>query len=449
MVWSPTGTLIEFPKYWWDESFAVEAARTFNEIGKVDITVAPLTPSHIAIVLNSNGFPLSLPLALLYRFTGVSLLATRIMMIVWMLLLFVVLYQFLKRHIGHDFAIRGLLLLACFAPLYGNGRTATGDVPGLLFFVLTLMALSKERYFASGALAGLALVSKTSSYHVAPIAIGLAILYAQGKQGVRPLMRYITGGSLVALFWLWLLLPSFSWSAIAPAMAFFQYPTHKPSIISLAIHNPFVLFNSAFVFVVIAGALLYFGLRKTPPLSKRVTAALTIYALLQTVVYLRSAGWSRYLLSVECLAILLLPLTLARLSQMYVVDHKRNAALVGSLMLIAGVFSIHYQFFSNIFISNSRDGAVATIMETLDATPGSTVGFVNDPITASLIPGDRKYQYLRLGGNTYAGSPDFFINPKTRPTYITYPIDTKLFPTLNNAYTLVKKTPEIQIWKKN
>ena len=59
-LWSPHESFIATPKYWWDEAFTVETARTFSETGRLDFTVAPNTPSDKAIALNANGFPMSI-----------------------------------------------------------------------------------------------------------------------------------------------------------------------------------------------------------------------------------------------------------------------------------------------------------------------------------------------------------------------------------------------------
>jgi len=443
-IWSPTGKLDEFPKYWWDEAFTVETARTFNEIGVFDMTVAPNTPSGIALALNANGFPLSFPLALLFRLTGVSVVAARLMMLGWMILLFGITYYLFKRYIGHDKTIAGLVIVATFASLYANGRTATGDIPGLLLFVLALVTLSREHYFTTGILTALALVTKTSSFHIAPIAIGLAILFSCGRHSAYPLMRYIFGGLCIALFWLWLLLPTFSWQSLSPAVEFFLSPTHKPALFLLVLKNPTILFNQSLLLVAGLSTMTYIALRKQTYFPRRTALALMCYTMLQIIVYLRSPGWSRYLFPVEFLLLLLLPLTLSILVDRYAPVRAQKTLALLLPISIAIIFSLHYQFFSNIFPRKNRDEAVRTITETLHKVPNSTIGFIDDPVTASLIPGDRKYQYIRIGGNTYAGSLSSLTDAENSPTFINSSSNIAG----SNRYMLELRTTEVTLWRK-
>lgn len=442
-IWSPTGKFDEFPKYWWDEAFTIEIAQTFNELGVFDLTVAPHKPSNIAIAVNANGFPLSYSLALLFRLTGTSVTAARILMVGWMLLLFFISYFFFKKYLGHEKTLSGLLLIATFASFYANGRTATGDVPGLVFFTLALYALTRKHFFITGILTALALVTKTSSFHVAPIAIGLAIIFSEETGKTHSFVRYIFGGLLVAFFWLWLLLPTLSMDALTPAIDFFKNPTHKPSLISLAFTHPRLLITQSFLLVIGLGAYIIASLRSTSPLPRTLNVALVTYGILQTLVYLRSPGWSRYLLSIEFFLLLILPYAIS--SFLHRISPLRSQKLSAALlpMTLAVIFSIHYQFASDIFPRKSRDGTVTLIRNELNNNPQSTIGFIDDPVTASLISGNRKYQYIRVGGNTYAGE-NFSIN-KNLPDYLSgaSPSTTDLL----LYYDPLISSPDLLLWK--
>ena len=440
-IWSPTGKLDEFPKYWWDEAFTVEIARTFNELGVFDLTVAPSTPSGIAIALNANGFPLSLPLAMLFRFTDVSVVAARIMMLGWMLAFVGTSYWLFSRYLGHWNTLAGLLLVGSFAPFYANGRTATGDIPGLLFFVLALYAFTRERFLLTGVLTALALVTKTSSFHIAPVAVGMAMLFVYGRKSFRPLALYILGGASIALLWLWLLLPSFSWESLAPAIQFFQNPTHKSSLLSLGLAHPSLLLTQALMLVLGLGALTVFTLRKNPPFPRSLSVTLLCYGVLQTLVYVRSPGWSRYLLPVEFFLLLLLPVVLQRLALVRAPQFPRKITSL-TLLAIISLFSLHYQFASDIFPRASRSEASQIIMAELAKDPASTIGFIDDPVTASFIPGNRKYQYVRVGGDTYAGSSLLASPLSKKPTYLVGSLSGDL-----KDYDSVITTPDLVLWK--
>src|SRR3989338_9134521 len=119
-LWSPQESFIATPKYWWDEAFTVETARTFSETGRLDFTVAPNTPSDKAIALNANGFPMRIPLAGVFSVFGVGVTQARIYMIVWIFLVVSLTYLFLKRFFDTPTALLGTLLVATFSSFYAN-----------------------------------------------------------------------------------------------------------------------------------------------------------------------------------------------------------------------------------------------------------------------------------------------------------------------------------------
>ena len=146
-TWSPTGTFVEFPKYWHDEAFALEQARTFLELGRLDFTVAPYKPSGMAIAMSANGPPLSIPLAGVFSLFGIGLLQARVYMLFWLVAVTIAVYLFLKKTFDTPSAVVGTLLMATFASFYANGRTATGDIPGLFFAVTALyFFVHKQQY---------------------------------------------------------------------------------------------------------------------------------------------------------------------------------------------------------------------------------------------------------------------------------------------------------------
>ena len=143
-LWSPKGDFTATPKYWWDESFTIEIARTILETGKIDVTVAPNTPSHSALTVNANGFPLSLPLAGFFHLFGIGLFQARIYMIIWILATVTLLFFFLRDLFGAPLALSGTLLVATFASFYANGRTATGDIQGFFFLITGLWIIVRK-----------------------------------------------------------------------------------------------------------------------------------------------------------------------------------------------------------------------------------------------------------------------------------------------------------------
>lgn len=445
-IWSPIGYFSGTPKYWWDESFTVEIARTFLEIRKIDITVAPRSPSNIAVALNANGFPLSLPLAGFFSLFGIGVLQARVFMLMLLITAVFVIFSVLKKFFDRESAILGGILVATFASFYANGRTATGDIPGFILMLLGLFyILKKEFYFTGGILLGLAAVTKTSLYHMVFPAITLVFIFLYGKHFWKGTIKVASGSILIGALWLLLLLPRpYNLADIYPAVDFYRNPINKPSLLDRfpASLTEILSQSTIIYFLILAGiiVLAYFKSREDDEAKRGFFLFAFFYALFQLVVFLRSPGWNRYLLGIELLTLILLYPALKNLlgKQKYVIP------AVLSLALLQG---IHYFTFPDFFSNPGPEVAEVAINKELARNPLSTIGFVNHPMMASLVHGDRKYQLVRVGGNTYAGANPLDLPPEKMPTYM-YNFDDEHRAVIEKYYYPITLDMGIQIYRK-
>lgn len=416
-TWSPTGTFVEFPKYWHDEAFAMEQARTFLELGRLDFIVAPNTPSGMAIALSANGPPLSIPLAGVFYLFGIGLLQARVYMLFWLIAVTIAVYLFLKKTFDTPSAVAGTLLMATFASFYANGRTATGDIPGLFFCVIALYFFVHKRQYAwSGIFFALAAVTKTSAFHMALPAAGIVLLFFEKKLFFLPAIRFGTGALLVILMWFLILLPyPYSLSDLTPLIEFYQNPTHKASLLEQFSGGiPSLLFSSTIGYFGILALIVFvafFKSRRTmSDAQKRVYVFVATYAVLQAIVFLRSPGWIRYLVALEIFILMLLFPALSALAP----SKKISYALVGFL---AGFQFAHYLSFSNILPRADITPHVAALNQLLDEHTGSTIGFIDNLMTSAFIPSSKKFNYIHFGGST-AGAHPFTLPQEEWPDFM-------------------------------
>ena len=417
-VWSPTGKFVEFPKYWHDEAFALEQARTFMELGRLDVTIAPNTPSGMALAVSANGPPVSLPLAGVFSLFGIGILQARLYMLFWLAGVTIAVYLFLKKTFDTRSAVAGTLLMVTFASFYANGRTVTGDIPGLFFCVIALyFFVHKQQYAWSGVFFALAAITKTSAFHMALPAAGIALLFFEKKQFFLPAIRFCTSALLVIFLWLLILLPfPYSRSGFTSLVEFYQNPTHKASLLEQFSGGiPPLLFSSTIgyfgILALIVLVAFFKSRRAMPDAQKRVYVFVAAYALLQAVVFFRSPGWLRYLAALE---IFILMLLLPALSS-FLSSKKVSYSLIG---LLAAFQCVHYLFFSNILPRPDITPRAALLNQLLDERPGSTIGFVDNLTTSALIPSSKKFHYIYIGGTTYAGVHPFTLPQKEWPDFM-------------------------------
>ncbi|MEK7649497.1 MAG: glycosyltransferase family 39 protein [Patescibacteria group bacterium] len=449
IFWSPTGSFVGTPKYWWDESFAIETARTILEIGRIDVTVAPNTPSNIAVALNANGFPLTLPLAGIFSIFGISLLVARVYMIFWIIGVLVMLFYTIKNFFDWESAWWGTLLVATFAPFYANGKTVTGDMPGIFFFLLGILLVGIQKKYTLGGVAfGLAFAAKTSLFHMVFPAIAIALVITERYGAWKPLIRVTLGSSVVVAAWLLLLLPHpYSLANLSPAIEFYKHPISKASVLQALPESLSIFFSTTILYVILLTVITIAAFLRKPALSKETRiflAFIASYILLQSIVFVRSPGWYRYLLGVEMVLLTLLFPALMRLRSRTEVSKKTIA--LGLTVLVA-FQSGHYLFFSNIFSRQNPTQVSNILNELLVKEPGSTIGFIDAPTEAALIPGNRKYHYLRVGGGTYAGVHPLTLPPALQPTYI-YTTNAKAAASLTESYERITATDGVTLYRK-
>ncbi len=411
--------LIGTPKYWFDEGFVVEAARNLMELGRLDIVVEPGTVSGTPYFVSGGGFPVSVPLAGVFTLFGAGVLEARIVAILWLLGALAGVFVLWRRMFGPHAAFWGMLLLATFAPLYANGKTITGEIPGFLFLVFSLYLIYYRKYYAwGGVFAALALATKPSIYLLIVPAFAFEFLLFE-RPFWRHAFRTAAGALPVVLLWLFIMFPNpLSPTYWQGALAIYTDHYPLPSLLSKLPHTwtsflsgSTVLYLTALIAVFI-GALFWKRVAFTLN-EQRILWFIAFYGIVDIIYFLLSPGWFRYLLPLQLFLLLLLYPVLHALG-----GHPRKVALAPTVFLLALLQAVVFINFSDIKSGLDTPRLADEINRRLGEDPAATVGIINAIQASSLVSADRKFLTVDCGGGCRFGTHPLSVSPERLPTYL-------------------------------
>jgi len=401
--------LTESPPVWYDEGFYVQSAANLATYGQTGLRVAPES-IELSSKLITVGYPLIYPLAGWLNAFGVSVLSARSLMVLFILGFLLAGYFFVKRLFGPELALGALALLATLPTLYGNGKSVLGEVPGLLYLILSLLFLTialsstmrKSLWFVlAGLSAGICVVTKPTFLVLIPaIALGIFVAWHRRVANAREILFAIIAGSVPVL--VWLLLQFQGGDSLASILSYYANPYQLTNLSSVVLENIKRLFTGIgpLYLVGVMGIWLYASWirlrrRETIPIAEIIALG---FSFLIIAAYLRTAGWYRYLFEAQALSLLFFPNALLVVTQPIVrfVSPKRVVAAVIAVLTIFGA----YQVMFNSFVAESYNRDKTSFLEAyFDNAPSTTSFFVyNVPEVAIFIRGTNYYQYIDAAG---------------------------------------------------
>lgn len=316
--------LTESPAIWYDEGLYMQTAMNLAGHGREALQIAPgtlISASGITV-----GFPLLAPVAFSFLMFGTSVLAARAVMVLFLLALALAGYVLIRRLTTPLIASLSLLLLVSSPLLYGNGKSVLGEVPGVFFFLLSLLAVhalersqfrSKGAWVLAGMFAGLSFATKPV-FALGAIALTLTyliLLFARKAHfDLQGLLLGIAGFLAPALVWI---ATQFGpGDSVASVLGFYSNP-YEASNVGLLVLQNLLRFVTEFqpvytlLAVLVWGAWLALRARRALPPAAELSAF--AFCVLILVAYTRLDGWYRYLFPAEVIAFLFIPPSLAGL----------------------------------------------------------------------------------------------------------------------------------------
>ncbi|MFA5942654.1 MAG: glycosyltransferase family 39 protein [Candidatus Paceibacterota bacterium] len=402
--------LTESPPVWMDEGIFAQAAANLAVYGQTGLRVAPDTiePSSKLITV---GYPLLYPLAGWFKLFGISILAARSLMALFILGFLFASYVFVRRLFGPMQALGALAILATLPTLYGNGKSVLGEVPGLLYLVASLVCLyvartrKTRRYFwfvLAGLFAGLCVATKPIFVLFIPAAlIGLGIAWKRREMIGREVGAALGAGLVPILVWLAV---QFRVSDSAGSVLSF-YVNHYQvadwsSTILANLRNLVTGIGPLYLLTVLFIWLVAYGIRlrrqERVPVEEHIVLAFSIFTLLG---YLTTAGWYRYLFGAQALSLLFFPNALLIVTQTFVPSFKPKKLAIAAIALLTIVGAYQVMFSSFVAESYGRQQTAFWEEYFRTASPSTSFFFYDVPEVVFLAQGATYYQYL----NPYDG----------------------------------------------
>lgn len=448
------------PAYWYDEALNVELARNFADFGKLDLIVAPNAFSGAGATVGSTGYPITVPLAGFFKVFGFGLEQARIYMLLWVSAFILVFFFVAKKLWGSPVAYYGTLLIATFAPFYGNGRSVMGEIPGFLFFFLSFYSFERKKWCLSGILLGLSVVSKPSVFIFLIPAYALVMLCQSDAWRNKPIALLRLGfGSLFALPpWLVIYADEIARGGLAEnILAHFKNPYQEAGVsVSANISHNLVAFSQSTTLLYFTGLLvlviaaLYLN-RELFLTHRNLFILSAVYIPLALLQYLKSFGYLRYLIAAEFLMFILFLITLPTVARWVLVSSpflkgvpegggiyplkkgvvglfkssglgdsatsfKKGGIITETILTLLVIFqTIHLFWFSDLFPSEK---AQKTLSYLSSVYPEGTIGIMNVPQVGSMVAPERKYQYLSTHGLSQFGVNPLLLPPEQMPPVI-------------------------------
>ncbi len=328
--------LFDSPRPWYDEGIYLQAARQVSERGIFGIPLSPTESAPLTYI--TVGYPLLVPLAAVFGLFGASIETARLFMLGVMLLVLVAGSYLMRRMYGVRAGAWAAVLLATFAPFYGNGKNVMGEVPGLLYTLLACHALlTIERgkkdwkpWAVLGSCAALACATKPSFLVLIPamlFGVWMIIKKQQtsGKELAAGAMAFMIG---MGIWW-----KTQFGMAGGNVLGHYANPYGLSDLAGVVLKNIGGFFTDAtpLYFLALAigvGTLLW---RHRQKLTS-VEVVLAVFVLLTWAAYFRTAGWYRYFFLAHVLLILWIPMAM--------LSFKKCGQAVLAVCLIAQLFMI-------------------------------------------------------------------------------------------------------------
>ena len=322
-----------FPAVWNDDGLFMIVAKSFASGHGYVMPILGREwayPYFLAV-----GPTLILPVALSMKLFGISALAARIPMALYLLGASALFYVLANRLTNRTAARYGTALLITLSAFVNTGKPVLGEIPAAFFLLLGLLLWPRaERSFAwsilCGAVLGLAILTKLTYGLVLP-AIGVAwILTCTQRQWRISWKLAIIGVTAFLVFLPWRILEASQQPGLLGEFLFLLGGTGENPVPFLTIpENPSILLRFpffAYAFFLITGSI---GMRRVwiRDQSRLLTVIASMIALF-TLYFLTSFGWYRHILFAH---ILLLPFVPVGVLYLF---RKR----VGSVVLLLIIF---------------------------------------------------------------------------------------------------------------
>jgi len=402
-----TYRLTESPKTWFDEGIFLQVARNVLTSHSYVLRESPSTLVP-ATLYTTVGYPVIGPVAASFAVFGIGILQARAVMVMYILLFIIASYVFAFRVWGVRVALLSTLILATYAPLYGNGKNVLGEIPGAFFLFLILICLARlERksqtvwnWIGLGLATGVFVSTKPNFFLLLPV-LGAVLLWNYRR--LTWSWKSVLAGLLAFLVPVVLYVVTQFGASMSPATIFASYAgmpglqqvtgltfgqmVIRNIVLFVTAGTPAYLLVSLGVWV---SSLVIRVRRKTIiPLHEIVALG---FAFVTVAYFLKMPGFFRYLLVGQLIAF---PYLVAACTQLTPPRFKKS--LVPFLFVCLVAFQAYQVGFSSFVAGYYPSTRSQELTAYFDALPSSTQVFLfHAPEVATFIHGENYSQYFEV-----------------------------------------------------
>ena len=403
-----TYKLTESPPTWFDEGYIIQSALNLVESGKMEIQIAPNKIVRSS-ELFSTGYPVTYPVGIVMKFFGRGLLQARAVMVLFLMLFVLFFYLFARKVWDFKTAILSSLLLASFAPLYGNGKNVLGEVPGLFFLVLFLFFINKleksdfKSYFyyaMAGLTAGLCVSTKPFFLILLPALLLTPLIFK------RIVILKLKPMLLAALFFsfplaLWFKTQFSGSNSIPMILSDYSNPYAFSNVWPVIVKNALRFLTEAtpiyfLALLIIWSVSIILKLKARKQKIILAEAVSFIFVILVWLAYFRTPGWYRYLFPAHVLMLLYFP------AAFYVVFnfignlriYKLAAPLLLSALISIQFYQVGFSSWVATYYHSTRAKDLADYFNKQDSS--KSIFIYRNPEIAVFLQHNNYYQYLKL-----------------------------------------------------
>ncbi len=402
--------ITESPPILYDEGWYFQTAANLATQGVDGLQLSPGSVTHISTMV-TVGYPLIYPLALWFKIFSIGLLQARILMILFLLGFIALGTRLAWKTYGASAGLGTLAILATFPPLFGNGKSVMGEVPGLFFAVLMLVCLhnivtdpqrKKLWIILAALLVGICIATKPFFLLLLP-ALALAGCVEWRRGSLQPRDFILAGIFLLIPIAVWVVVQFQAGDTFTDVISYYANPYNLGNLTEIIIGNIRRLFSdmgtlyTVFLMAVWVCSFVVRLRRKIKITSIEITAL--VFSVLIVLAYLRTSGAYRYLFPAQAVTIVFFPYSLLTLSEA-ISQHfswrkfTRTYPLLISVLAFLGVYQLSF----NSWVAEAYSSTKTQSLEAyFSAVPDSDLIFVyNVPEAVPFIRGRNYYQYLQL-----------------------------------------------------
>lgn len=404
IIFFSTYKLFESPETWMDEGFIIQSVVGLLYTGALALPVAPGVFESAWYM--TTGFPVVLPLAGAFALFGPSLEVARVVMVLFLFSFFAAVWIYARAVFSERISYLSVFFLICFAPIYGNGRNVLGEVPGLLFIVLTLSLLlpkdplTPRRATLLGVGAGIVVATKPI-FILFAAALIVVLFFRRDEYALQKQLKFFLLGAWVPVcFWYVL---QFGDATIPQILTLYANPHTIPLLDAL--QSTMVRFYTEaqpafFLMLLIVWAVSY-GIRRfrREPVSAA-EEVLLLFSVLVLCLYLRTAGYYRYFFPAQVFALLYLPNAALYIGRQMRIRGFVIAGLLGLLLLLS--YETLFRSWVAVHYRATRTEALAQYFATVPAD--QSLFIYQAPEAAPFALGHQFYQYAQVVPGLHAGA---------------------------------------------